>query len=132
MENFEFGQETNKFLDQQKIFEFGICEKNESIHDVFKRVSETIDEVENKFSDEENLPGFKEKLIHLLESQKFIPSTTILMNAGRFNNTPLSACSVPPVDLRNNLKDVKKQSMVIILAEWVRDLISTTWKIQLT
>lgn len=108
MENFKFEQEANIFLDQQKIFEFGICEKNESIHDVFKRVSKTINEVEEKFSDEENLSGFKEELIHLLENQKFIPSTTILMNAGRFNDAPLSACSVPPVDLRNNLKDVKK------------------------
>lgn len=64
--------------------------------------------MEEKFSDEESLPGFKEDLIHSLESQKFIPSTTILMNAGRFNDAPLSACFVPPVDLRNNLKDVKK------------------------
>src|SRR6056297_1283263 len=97
-----------KFLDQQKIFKFGICKKNESIHDIFKRVAKSISKIEKSFSNNNKALDFEKRIINLLEDKKVIPNTTILMNAGRFNKEPLSACSVPPVDLKKNLKKVKK------------------------
>lgn len=97
-----------KFLDQKKIRDFGISEENESIHDVFSRVSSEITKIENQFSSREKTLQFEKQILDAMENQKFIPSTTILMNIGRFENAPLSACAVPPVNLHKNLSEIKK------------------------
>lgn len=105
---FEFLPEIKKFLDQKKIHDFGISEENESIHDVFSRVSSEITKIENQFSSREVTSQFKKQILDMLENQKLIPSTTILMNAGRFENAPLSACAVPPINLHEDLSEIKK------------------------
>lgn len=105
---FESLSETKKFLDQKKLHDFGISKENESIHEVFNRVSLEITEIEAQFSSKEVALEFRKKILDLLENQKLIPSTTILMNAGRFENMPLSACVVPPIDLHKNLSEIKK------------------------
>ncbi len=99
-----------KFISKEKLHQFGISKKGESINDVFTRVSKAITktELDSKFSNSEELKDFQEKITTLMKDQKFIPSTTILMNAGRFNKIPLSACAVPPVDLQKDLNEVKK------------------------
>ncbi len=100
--------EMKRFLDQKEIHNFGISKKNESIRDVFNRVLSVITEIERQFSDRETISQFRKQMLYLLENQKLIPSTTILMNAGRFKNAPLSACAVPPINLHKDLSEIKK------------------------
>ena len=95
------------FLEKDKLREFGITEEGESIYDVFDRVPSVIAKIESQFSTEE-VHAFQERISKLLKSKKFIPSTTILMNAGRFGQSPMSACAVPPVDLHKDLQAIKQ------------------------
>lgn len=44
----------------------------------------------------------------LLDEKDCVMSTPIMTNAGRFLDRPLSACTVPPVDLRDGLKNTKQ------------------------
>lgn len=75
--------------------------------DVFKRVARISREVEEKLNSSERAKAFESELTRMLRERKLIPSTTILMNAGRVIDAPLSACTVPKVDLKNDLSLVK-------------------------
>jgi ribonucleoside-diphosphate reductase alpha chain len=44
----------------------------------------------------------------LMDERKIVMSTPVLTNAGRYADKPLSACTVPPVDLRGDLARVRK------------------------
>ncbi len=99
---------TKKFLGKNELHDFGITKEDESIHDVFNRILLEIVKIEKQFSNRKITSRFKKEILNLLKNQKFIPSTTILMNAGRFKNRPLSACAVPPIDLRKAPGQIKK------------------------
>lgn len=43
----------------------------------------------------------------LLDSGQIAMSTPIMTNAGRFDNRPLSACIVPPINLRKDLTQAR-------------------------
>lgn len=51
---------------------------------------------------------FAQELGRLMDEKYIVLSTPILMNAGRFIDRPLSACVMPPVDLKADFKKVKK------------------------
>ena len=96
-----------KFLNPQKMFELGLCEKGESVRDIFARVVKTISNIEKDFSGKLVAKGFGKQMMGTLMKRKLIPSTTVLMNAGRFDEAPLSACAVPPVNLCGDMDEVK-------------------------
>ncbi|PIR05368.1 hypothetical protein COV56_03240 [Candidatus Kuenenbacteria bacterium CG11_big_fil_rev_8_21_14_0_20_37_9] len=126
---FESLPKMKKFLDQKKIHDFGISGRDESIHDVFSRVSSEITKIENKFSNRERTSQFKKQIFYVLENQKLIPSTTILMNAGRFENAPLSACAVPPNRFPDNPRGqelAKKEALGNINPEEKAELTALT------
>ncbi len=97
------------FIDDDTIHRFGITEKGESLEQVFDRVVSSIGSVEKIFPDTElSYDEFISRLKGLLRSRKFIPSTSILMNAGRFDDLPLSACTVPAITLTEEFSKIKK------------------------
>lgn len=97
----------SNFANSEKLAQLGIADKHETIKDVFRRVVDTIGDVENKFSSDSESEEFKRDMLRFMEEKKLIPSTSILMNAGRNVEATLSACAVPPVDLKQNLAKVK-------------------------
>nr|BFE51128.1 hypothetical protein GCM10017745_45550 [Saccharothrix mutabilis subsp. capreolus] len=50
---------------------------------------------------------FANRLGQAMDSRRLVFSTPIMTNAGRHPDRPLSACAVPPVDLRGDLGQVK-------------------------
>jgi ribonucleoside-diphosphate reductase alpha chain len=74
-----------------------------------ERVVNDIAGAERLFSvSAEDLNIFADKLGNLIDGQMIVFSTPIMTNAWRTENKPLSACTVPSVDLRGDLKLVKK------------------------
>lgn len=53
------------------------------------------------------IDAFEQDLGIALEAGLIVPSTPIMMNAGRHSDRPLSACTVPPVDLKGDLHRIK-------------------------
>lgn len=99
--------QTEGFISENKLFQFGIAEKGEDILSIFHRVIDSIAKIETVYSSEESIDQFKKETFQLLKDKKLIPCTPILMNAGRIEGAPLSACAVPPVDLGGDLEKVK-------------------------
>ncbi|MBI4426850.1 MAG: hypothetical protein HY567_04715 [Candidatus Kerfeldbacteria bacterium] len=86
-----------------------ILASHETPRDMVDRVVAALTDVESRFG-----TGVRERRVladelgHLLDAKKVVMSTPILNNAGRHLGKPLSACSVPPVNLRGDLRAVKK------------------------
>lgn len=86
-----------------------IIDVNEMPHEMVDRVVNTVAGIEVKFGATENdVLEFAQRLGTYIDEQTIIFSTPVLTNAGRFNDRPLSACVVPPVDLRGDLSKVKE------------------------
>ena len=82
---------------------------NEMPHEMVDRVVQTVAGIETKFGTaEKDIIEFAQKLGAYIDDQTIIFSTPVLTNAGRFKDRPLSACVVPPVDLRGDLSKVKE------------------------
>jgi len=111
LENFETKDidriKREDFIDKDKLRQFGIAEKDEDILSIFQQVVDSIAEIEATYSNNESVDQLKKNLLKLLKDKKLIPSTPILMNAGRIKEAPLSACAVPPVDLRGDFSKLK-------------------------
>ncbi len=99
--------QTDGFIGEDKLFQFGIAEKGEDILSIFQRVVDAVAEAEAIHSDKESVDRLKDGILRLLKDKRFIPSTPILMNAGRMKDAPLSACAVPSVDLKGDLSKVR-------------------------
>jgi len=90
-----------------------IIGKEETYDSMCKRVYLTIAEESRKYgANDIQIKEFANTLETLFKNDIIVPSTPILTNAGRFDDRPLSACSVPPLDYK--LDRTK-------LAELVRD-----------
>lgn len=85
-----------------------ILSPEETPQQMVERVIKAICSVEDKW----NVPKketilFANDLGAMLDEGKVVFSTPIMTNAGKTGCRPLSACSVPPVDLRGDLEKVK-------------------------
>jgi len=86
-----------------------IIEPTETYEDMQERVINAVVENEKKFGASTNdIEYFKKEVKEMFVSNKFIPSTPILTNAGRYTNKPLTACALPPVDLRGDIERIKQ------------------------
>lgn len=79
---------------------------------MIERVVNTIytSEILYKFNSEKltSTAQFSQELGKLMDEKFIVLSTPILMNAGRFTDRPLSACVMPPVDLKADFKKIKQ------------------------
>ncbi len=93
----------------EKIMRDGdILAEEETPTEMLERVAGILPEIEKEFgADTEDAIDFSQKMLELFLERKIVPSTPIMTNAGRFNERPLSACSVPPVDLNNDFSEIK-------------------------
>lgn len=87
-----------------------IISQEESPQDMIERVVHTLLEVEKRFGTSiQEIHKIEEEFGLLLDGRYCIMSTLILTNAGRYLEKPLSACTVPPLDLvHDDINRVKK------------------------
>jgi ribonucleoside-diphosphate reductase alpha chain len=88
-----------------------IIPEDETPTDMLFRVAGIIPDIEGKHFNhsEEESYQFAQEMLNLFLERKIVPSTPISTNAGRFEERPLSACSVPPVDLNNDYSEIKEK-----------------------
>lgn len=88
-----------------------IIAADETPTDMLVRVAGIIPDIETQKFDttEEKSYRFSQEMLDLFLERKVVPSTPISTNAGRFTERPLSACSVPSVDLNNDLSEIKEK-----------------------
>lgn len=83
---------------------------NEQPHAMVERIVNTVASAEKKYGMSKNLIPthiFAQKLGTLMDKHAIVFSTPILTNAGRFTHRPLSACVMPPVNLKADFKKIK-------------------------
>ncbi|OQO93232.1 hypothetical protein B1813_12005 [Saccharomonospora piscinae] len=80
--------------------------RHETAPDMVTRIVAALETADARF-DATGAAVFGERLGHALDSERIVFSTPIMTNAGRYNERPLAACAVPPVDLRGDLAQVK-------------------------
>ena len=82
---------------------------HEEPHHMVERIVNTIASAEKNFNTpESSIAEFAQKFGTLIDNGVIILSTPILTNAGRFDKRPLSACVMPPVDLKAGFKKIKQ------------------------
>lgn len=85
----------------------GILGANETYDDMVDRVFFTVADEGHTLGDtEEDITFLKDRLSYFFTNNYIVPGTPILMNAGRYNDKPLSACSVPPVNMKLNRDEI--------------------------
>jgi ribonucleoside-diphosphate reductase alpha chain len=94
------------FLDNETLRKWKIIGEKETLKNAFTRVAKSIASLESSYEDGD-VAGFEAAIMSQLLLKKIIPSTPILMNAGRFENVPLSACIVPPIELKDDWLKIK-------------------------
>lgn len=115
LENKEDFDISGKFEPSKKaenILEEGdILAKEETPTEMLRRVVEVVRETEKKYfgTDQQEATEFGQDMLDLFLERKVVPSTPIMTNANRFEDRPLSACSVPPVDLNNDFSEIKRE-----------------------
>lgn len=82
-----------------------IIADDESPDDMVDRISGVVADIEDAMGGNRT---FARRIESLIRQRRIVPSTPILTNAGRFENRPLSACSVPPVDFQRDVESVKQ------------------------
>ncbi|OQA52951.1 MAG: Ribonucleoside-diphosphate reductase NrdZ [candidate division WS2 bacterium ADurb.Bin280] len=89
----------------------GILGAKETASAMIERVANEVFSVEHIFkTSEKEKQGLVSSFMCLIDEKKIIPSTPILMNAGRFVNRPLSACISPPYEIMHELRKIKEYS----------------------
>lgn len=84
----------------QVLTEGKILGENETAQEMIERVVHALITVEDRFKTPQQLQQtLAQKLGYLLDNKYCVMSTPIMTNAGRHIEKPLSACSVPPIDL---------------------------------
>ncbi len=102
--NFVPSQSALKILKEGRILKPG-----ESPAEMIDRVVGAIASAENRFlTKEQDIRIFAQELTDLLDRKKIVFSTPVLTNAGSNNGKPLSACTVPSINLREDLRKIKK------------------------
>lgn len=87
-----------------------ILAEDETPYQMLERIVSILPPVETDAFDvpEEDAAEFASEMLELFLDRKVVPSTPIMTNAGRFDDRPLSACSVPPVDLNGSYEAIKR------------------------
>jgi ribonucleoside-diphosphate reductase alpha chain len=86
-----------------------IIDSSETYETLRERVIETVIEKEHDWGTSEREQNqFRQRLERGFCEREFIPSTTILTNAGRYEDKSLTACSVPPIDLHEDLTEIRE------------------------
>ena len=90
-----------------------ILAPNEEPHEMIERVVNSIAAAEIVYKDLQpkqmlSTAEFAKQLGQLMDEHAIVLSTPILTNAGRFTDRPLSACVMPPVDLKADFKKIKQ------------------------
>ncbi|MCA9329944.1 hypothetical protein KDA11_04815 [Candidatus Saccharibacteria bacterium] len=81
---------------------------NESSASMIERVVNTAFAVENQFgTSEKERERLSQEFGEMCDNGEVVMSTPVLTNTGRYSEKPLTACIMPPVDLRGDLKNVK-------------------------
>lgn len=87
----------------------GILDTIENPRHMIERVVHTLFSIEAVYgTSQKTIRGLAQEFGALLDTKKCVMSTPIMNNAGRYESRPLSACTVPPIDLRSDLKSIKK------------------------
>jgi len=86
-----------------------IIDLDESPQAMIERMVSSLFSIEERFeiSQQESYQKANE-FGRLLDDKDCVMSTPVMTNAGRHLEKPLSACTVPPIDLRNGLNNVKQ------------------------
>ena len=102
---------TSEFTPSQsalKILEKGrILQPGESPTQMVERIVKAIIDAELIYVSERKAESFARELINLIDQKKIIFSTPVMTNAGTDNGRPLSACTVPPISLREDMNSIK-------------------------
>ncbi len=86
-----------------------IIGNSETYENMKDRVFSIVTSEEIKYgSSKQQIQEYKQKMMNRLESQEFVPSSIILTNAGRYEDKPLAACSVPPINLKEDYSKIKQ------------------------
>lgn len=101
--NFTVSQSGLKILETGRIIKPG-----ESPAEMVERVVNAIADVEKTFSDDQQTKIFAQDLGERIDQKKIIFSTPVLTNAGSSSNKPLSACTIPPISLRDDMKKIRQ------------------------
>lgn len=102
--HFKPSQSALKILKKGKILQPG-----ESPTQMVERVVRAIASTETVYSiDAKEIHIFAQELTDLIDQKKIIFSTPVMTNAGSNNGRPLSACTVPPISLREDMDKIKK------------------------
>lgn len=104
---------TSNFFPSQsalRVLEKGrILQPGESPAQMVERVVSAIAGIEANYStSNKEAEMFAQELTNLIDQKKVIFSTPVMTNAGSNNGKPLSACTVPPISLRDDLGKIKK------------------------
>lgn len=93
-----------RILEQGKILQPG-----EAPSQMVERVVSAIVGTETIYSvSAKEIESFARELTDLIDQKKVIFSTPVMTNAGSNNGRPLSACTVPPINLREDMSKIKK------------------------
>lgn len=84
---------------------------DEKPHEMIERVVKTIALAETGYLAPRQLIStteFIHQLGQLMDEGAIVFSTPIMTNAGRFNERPLSACAMPPIDFKADIQKIKQ------------------------
>ncbi|MDB5166238.1 MAG: hypothetical protein JWM37_310 [Candidatus Saccharibacteria bacterium] len=85
-----------------------IISNDESAANMIERVVQTAFAAEEQFGTPQHVSGkLAQEFGEMCDKGEVVMSTPVLTNAGRYAEKPLTACTMPPVDLRGDLKNVK-------------------------
>jgi ribonucleoside-diphosphate reductase alpha chain len=89
-----------------------ILAENETPKQMIERVVNTLVDIENNFNTRpKEMKTLAKQFGFLLDNKYCVMSTPILTNAGRYTHKPLSACTIPPIDLLHD--DIKHITKII-------------------
>lgn len=97
-----------KVIEEQILRNGQILSDGETPAQMIERIVQMLYQEELVFSSEVLSRRFADSTGYLLDSKHILFSTPIMTNAGCSLLRPLSACTVPPIDLRGDLSVVKK------------------------
>lgn len=85
-----------------------ILGEGESPHDMVERMTKSLFSVEKKFgTSTRETERLMDEFGNSIDKKFCVMSTPVMTNAGRYDNKPLSACAVPPVNLRGDFSKIR-------------------------